>query len=185
MFFKPTGEVYLEKKTALAGSLMEWGIPSPSIRCRRRPKPYGGFMRMRRTEQAHPIHNNRTNMYKLPLQALPPSTTENGLQYLAISLSHREFSTLKSAGFRSSHEEEPCEACSSSTAGTLQWPPSSRQHSVHWSPKPPLLPSGQMLNQNRPFSTWTLSSGPCDEGQHQSTGSKTAPKFLPSSLLTF
>lgn len=38
LIFKPTGEVY-ETKTALAGILMEWGIPIPSIHCRHHPKP--------------------------------------------------------------------------------------------------------------------------------------------------
>lgn len=37
-------------------------VPSPSLRCRHHPV---------KTEQAHPIHNNRTDMYKLPLRTPP------------------------------------------------------------------------------------------------------------------
>lgn len=48
-----------------------------------------------------------SNTYKLQLQPIPASTTENGLQILCIGLSHQGIPTLKSAGVRSGHQEAP------------------------------------------------------------------------------
>lgn len=95
-------------------------------------------------------------MYKLPLQPPSPLTTENGLQYFATSLPHREFSTLKSAGLigqlgrplRSSlllmeGHKSPTKSHAEAlvggpgTVGTQLWSPFLRRHSVRSSPKPP------------------------------------------------
>lgn len=73
LFLKPTGEVYIFEENVLSRSSN--GVRHPQTL--HTPSPSSNAIRqlvwMRPTEQAHPIHNSRTNVYKEPLQ--PPITT--------------------------------------------------------------------------------------------------------------